>query len=84
MFIGERECAFMRVLRAQTCAQHNISSVGTHTAVLIETQIGTSTHRGNRHNLRESAIASAHSCARCARKHARSTTYPALALTRLD
>jgi hypothetical protein len=68
MFIGERECGFMRALREQTCAQHNISSVGAHTPTLIENKIGTNTHRGNRHNLRESAIASAHSCTRCARK----------------
>jgi hypothetical protein len=60
MCIGERECTFMLALRAQTCEQHYISSVGAQTAVLIETQIGTNTHWGNRHNLRVSAIASAH------------------------
>jgi hypothetical protein len=76
MFIGERECAFMLSLRAQ----HYISSVGAQTAVLIETQIGTNTHWGSWHNLREPAIASAHSCAR---KRARNTTYPALAPKRL-
>jgi hypothetical protein len=79
MFIGERGCAFMCVLRAQTCEQHYISSVGAQAAILIETQIGPNTHWGNRHNLHESAIASANSCAPCARKRARSTTYPALA-----
>jgi hypothetical protein len=42
MFIGE------------TCAQHYISSVCAQTAVLIETQIGTNTHWGNRHKLWES------------------------------
>jgi hypothetical protein len=63
MFIGERECASMRALCAQTCAQHYISSVGAQAAALIETQIATNTHGGNRHNLRESAIASAHLCA---------------------
>jgi hypothetical protein len=69
MFIGERECAFMRALHAQTCAQHNISSVGPYTDVLIETQIGTNTHRGNRHNLPESAIARAHLCAQTCAQH---------------
>jgi hypothetical protein len=53
------ECAFMRALRAQHC----ISSVGAQAAVLIETQNATITHWGNRHNLRETAIASAHLCA---------------------
>jgi hypothetical protein len=36
----------------KTCAQHYISSVGAQTDVLIETQIGTNTHWGNRHNSR--------------------------------
>jgi hypothetical protein len=75
MFIGERECALIHALREQTCVQHYISRVGAQTAVLIETQIGPNTHWGNRHNLRESAIARAHS---------RSTAYPALAPIRLD
>jgi hypothetical protein len=50
-------CAFMRALRAQTCAQHYISSVGAQTAGLNETPIGTNTHWGNRHKLFESAYA---------------------------
>jgi hypothetical protein len=66
----------MRAVRTQTCVQYYISNVAAQTAGLIETQIGINTHWGNRHNVRVSAIASAHSCAR---KRARSTTYPALA-----
>jgi hypothetical protein len=57
MFSGDRQCAFMSALRAQTCAQHYISSIGAQTAGLIETQIGTDTHWGNRHKLWESACA---------------------------
>jgi hypothetical protein len=49
--VGDRECAFMRALRAQTCAHHYISSVGAHTAGLNETPIGSNTHWGNWHNL---------------------------------
>jgi hypothetical protein len=52
--VGDHECAFMR---AQTCAQHYISSVGAQTAGLIETPIGTNTHWGNRNKLWESACA---------------------------
>jgi hypothetical protein len=57
MFIGERGCANMRALCAQTCAQHYISSIGAQTAGLNETPIGTNTHWGNRHTLWESACA---------------------------
>jgi hypothetical protein len=55
--VGDRECAFMRALRAQTCTQQYISSVGAQTAGLNETPIGTNTHWGNRHKLWESACA---------------------------
>jgi hypothetical protein len=55
--VGDRECALMRGMRAQTCARHYISSIGAQTAGLIETPIGTNTHWGNRHKLWESACA---------------------------
>jgi hypothetical protein len=32
--VGDRDCAFLRALRAQTCAQHYISSIGAQTAGL--------------------------------------------------
>jgi hypothetical protein len=55
--VSDRECAFMRAQTCtQTCAQHYISSVGAHTAGLIETQTDTNTHWGNRHKLWESHV----------------------------
>jgi hypothetical protein len=49
MVVGDREYALMRVLRAQTCAQHHLSSIGARRAGPIEPQIGTKTHWGNEH-----------------------------------
>jgi hypothetical protein len=46
MGVADRECALMRALRAQTCAQHHISSIGGQTAGPVELQIGTNTHLG--------------------------------------
>jgi hypothetical protein len=61
--VGGRECAMMRALRAQTCAQHHTSSIGGQTAVPIGAQIGTNTHWGNVHKLLWGQLA----CATCAR-----------------
>jgi hypothetical protein len=58
--VGDRECAFMRALRAQMCAQHHISSIGGQTVGPVEPQIGTHTLWDNGQKLWESAIASAH------------------------
>jgi hypothetical protein len=78
MGVGDRECALMR---AQTCAQHHLSSIGARRSGPIEPQIrpkiGRNTHWDNAMTIGGSAIASAHLCALCARKRARSTTYPA-------
>jgi hypothetical protein len=52
--------AHLCALRAQTCAQHHISSIGGQTAGPVEPQIGTHTHWDNGQKLWESAIASAH------------------------
>jgi hypothetical protein len=73
--IGGRECALMCALRAQTCAYHYTSSISGQTAGPIGAQIGTNTHCNNAQKLWRSAVASAHLCARSARKHARRITH---------
>jgi hypothetical protein len=60
MGLSDRECELMRALRAQTCAQYHISSIGGQTAGPVEFQIGTNTHWDNGQNVWGSAIASAH------------------------
>jgi hypothetical protein len=76
MGVGHHKCASMRVHRAQTCVQHHISSLGGQMDGPVDPQIGTNTHWDNGHKLWWSAIASAHRCARSARKHARIITHP--------
>jgi hypothetical protein len=46
MGVGDREFALIRALRAQTCAQHHLSSIGARRSGPIESQIGTKTHWG--------------------------------------
>jgi hypothetical protein len=70
MVIGDRECALMCALRAQTCVQHYTSSIGGQTAGSIGAQIGTNTHWNNGQKLWGSAIAGAQNCAQnCAQHH---------------
>jgi hypothetical protein len=68
MRVVDRECALMR---AQTCAQHHISSSGARRAGPIEPQIGTQTHWGNGHKLWGSACGAAVPRERGARERAR-------------
>jgi hypothetical protein len=84
MAVGDRECALMRAHSAQTCAQNHTYSIGGQTAGPIGAHIGTNTYWDIGQKLWGSAIASAHWCVRCARKHAHSTTYLALAPEGLD
>jgi hypothetical protein len=44
MGVGDPECALMRALRAQTCAQPCTSSIDGQTTGPIEPQIRTNTH----------------------------------------
>jgi hypothetical protein len=54
MGVNNRGCALMR---AQTCAQHHIYSIGARRAGPIKPKIGTKTHWGNGHKLWWSACA---------------------------
>jgi hypothetical protein len=47
MGVGDPECALIRALRAQICAQNHISSIDGQTTGPIEPQIGTNTHSDN-------------------------------------
>jgi hypothetical protein len=60
MGVGDRECALMCALRAQTCAQHYTYSIGGQMAVPIGAQIDTNNHWDNGQTVWGSAIACAH------------------------
>jgi hypothetical protein len=60
MGVGDRGCALMCALCAQTCAQHYTSSIGGQTAGPIGAQIGTHTHWKNWQKIWGYAIAGAH------------------------
>jgi hypothetical protein len=71
MGVGDRECSLMRALRAHTCAQYHLSSIGAQRAGPIEPKIGTKTHWGNGHKLRGRRARREHTGRRCLPQHER-------------